>query len=188
MHQRLGSLFLIGLLGVVGCSRGLQNGSSTTTANSSPVPAAGPPTSSSAQPPTPGGDTRNDNTIAVTAGSDTAGVDIAVSPAVGTENAIVLGKLSDGFAANTGTTVHLASATTIVLFGPGLSGSMSVIISGPNDVGISNVRDAQSQTGTPGIAFDAVIGSSSAVGARTVYLKAANNDITAFTGGLEVTP
>jgi hypothetical protein len=33
-----------------------------------------------------------------------------------------------------------------------------------------------------------VIGGSSALGARSVYLKAANNDITAFTGGLEVLP
>ena len=187
MRQRLGSLFLLGLLGVVGCSRGLQNSSSTTT-SSAPFPAPGPSTGSSAQPPASGGDIRNDNTIAVTAGSDTSGVDIAVSPAAATENAIALGKLSDGFAANTGTTVHLASTDTIVLFGPGLSGGMSVILSGPNDIGISNLRSTQAKDGTPGIAFDTVIGSSSAVGARSVYLKAANNDITAFSGGLEVLP
>lgn len=188
MRQRLGSWFLVGLLGVVGCSRGLQNSSSTTTSSSSPVPAAGSSTPSSAQPPASGGDLSNNNTIAVTAGSDTSGVDVAVSPAAGTENAIVLGKASDGFAANTGTAVHLASTNTIVLFGPGLSGSMSVILSGPNDIGISNLRSTQAQNGTPGIAFDTVIGSSSAVGARSVYLKAPNNDITAFTGGLEVLP
>jgi hypothetical protein len=193
VHLRWGSWFLVGLslvglLGVGGCGRGLQNNLSTTTTSSSPVPTAGSPAASSAQPPASGGDISNDNTIAVTAGSDTSGIDIAVSPAAGTENAIALGKASDGFAANTGTTVHLASTNTILLFGPGLSGSMSVIVSGPNDIGISNLRSTQAKDGTPGIAFDAVIGGSSAVGARSVFLKAANNDITAFTGGLEVLP
>jgi len=96
--------------------------------------------------------------------------------------------MADGFAANTGAIVHQASSNTIVLFGPGLSGSMSVTISGPQDIGVSNLRSVQAKDGTPGLAFDAVIGSSTAVGARTVYLKASNNDITAFTGGLEVLP
>ena len=39
-----------------------------------------------------------------------------------------------------------------------------------------------------GVAFDAVVGATSTPGARTVYLKANNNDITAFAGGLEVQP
>jgi hypothetical protein len=126
--------------------------------------------------------------VTVTAGTDTSGVNIAVSPAAGSENAEALGKVSDGFAANTGVVVHQASSETIVLFGTGLSGSMSVTLSGPNDIGISNVRTAQAKDGTSGVAFDVVIGSTTAIGARTVYLKAANNDVTAFAGGLEVMP
>jgi hypothetical protein len=111
-----------------------------------------------------------------------------VAPAAGTENAIALGKASDGFASNSGTVVHQATTETIVIFGPGLSSAMSVTVSGPNDIGVNNIRGIQAKDGTPGLAFDAVIGSSTAIGARTVYLKAANSDITAFAGGLEVLP
>jgi len=178
----LGSLVSLGLFAVIGCgARGLVNASSTSS-SSSPAPSA------SLQPPTSPGELSNANTILVSAGSSTAGVNVTVSPAMGTENATSLGTLAKGFAANTGVIVHQASAASIVLFGPGLSGSMSVTISGAQDIGVSNVRGMQAKDGTPGIAFDAVIGSSTAIGARTLYLKAANNDITAFTGGLEVQP
>jgi hypothetical protein len=149
-----------------------------------PVPAA-----SSVQPPSPGGgDFSNPNVITVNAGANTSGVNITVSAPAGSENAQALGKLSDGFAANTGAVVHLATTETIVLFGPGLSGLMDVTISGPGDIGVTNIRGVKAQNGTPGIAFDAIVGSSTALGARSVYLKSANNDITAFTGGLEVQP
>ena len=185
MRLQLGSFLLLGLLGVVGCgARGVTNGPSPT----SSAPPVSTPGTSSAQPPASGGDVTNDNTIIVGAGADTANVNIAVAPAMATENAIALGKASDGFAANSGTVVHQAATDTIVLFGPGISGAMSVMISGPNDIGVNNIRGVQSKDGTPGIAFDAVFGSSTAVGARSIYLKAANNDITAFTGGLEVLP
>ena len=76
----------------------------------------------------------------------------------------------------------------VLLFGRGLSGGMTVTISGPGDIGVSNVRSISSTTGTPGIAFDAAVSGSAALGARTVFLKSSNNDITAFTGGLEVFP
>jgi len=65
---------------------------------------------------------------------------------------------------------------------------MGINISGPQDIGVSNIRSIQAKDGTPGVAFDAVIGATTALGARTVYLKANNNDITAFAGGLEVQP
>jgi hypothetical protein len=186
VRLRLGSCLLLGSLILAGCgARGLKDNPSTTSV--SPAPSA-VPTTSAAQPPGSGGDIRNDNTVLVNAGSETAGVNIVVTPAADTENAQALGKSSDGFAANTGTIVHQASTSTIVLFGPGISGAMSVMISGPNDIGVNNLRAVQAKDGTPGLAFDAVIGSSSAPGARSVYLKAPNNDITAFVGGLEVMP
>jgi hypothetical protein len=179
----LGSLVSLGLLAVTGCgARGLVNSASS---SSSSIPA---PAASSVSPSASAGETSNTNTISVSAGNTTAGVNVTVSPASGTENATSLGNMADGFAANTGVIVHQASTSTIVLFGTGLSGGMSVTISGPQDIGMSNVRSVQAKDGTPGVAFDAVIGSSTALGARTVYLKAANNDITAFTGGLEVQP
>ena len=181
--MRLGSWVLaVSVLLLVGCgSRGMQTSSSSTAPT--PVPAT-----SSAQPSGSSGDVTGGNTVTVSAGSDTPGINITVSPASGTENAEALGKVSDGFAANTGVIVHQASTETIVLFGTGLTGGMSVTVSGPNDIGISNVRAAQAKDGTSGIAFDVVIGSTTAIGARTVYLKAANNDVTAFAGGLELMP
>jgi len=179
----LGSLVSLGLLAINGCgARGLVNTPSSSS-SSTPVPA-----SSSLQPSASAGAVSNTNTVSVSAGSNTGGVNVTVSPATGTENATSLGTMADGFAANTGVIVHQASTSTIVLFGAGLSGGMSVTISGPQDIGVSNLRSVQAKDGTPGVAFEAVLGSSTALGARTVYLKAANNDITAFTGGLEVYP
>ena len=183
MRLLLGSILLFGLAGVVGCgARGLANNPASST-SSVPVPAT-----SSSQPTTATGDISNTNAVTVAAGGNASGVDITVSPALGSENATSLGTMAAGFAANTGAIVHQASSNTIVLFGPGLSGAMSVTISGPQDIGVSNIRSVQAKDGTPGVAFDAAIGSSTAVGARTVFLKASNNDITAFTGGLEVLP
>ena len=183
MRLLLGSGLISILMVLAGCgTRGLTS-TSAVTSSSTPTPAA-----TTSQPPVSAGSLSASSEVTVTAGQNSPGVDVTVSPASGTENAMVLGTLADGFAANTGATVHQASTNTIVLFGPGLSGSMSVSISGPQDVGISNIRSVQAKDGTPGMAFDAVVGSSTATGARTVYLKAANNDVTAFTGGLEVLP
>jgi hypothetical protein len=178
----LGSGLIFILTVLAGCgTRGLTSNAAATS-SSIPTPA----TATSA--PTSAGSLSTSNTVTVSAGENSAGIDITVSPSAGTENALVLGRLTDGFASNTGVTVHQATTNTIVLFGPGLSGSLAVTISGPQDIGVSNIRSVQAKDGTPGVAFDAVIGSSTAIGARTVYLKSANNDVTAFTGGLEVQP
>jgi hypothetical protein len=76
----------------------------------------------------------------------------------------------------------------VILFGQGLSGSMTVTIDGPQDISVSNVRSITSTQDKPGVAFDASVSSSAALGARTVFLRTSNDDITAFTGGLEVVP
>ncbi|HKT24675.1 MAG TPA: hypothetical protein VJR04_08720 [Terriglobales bacterium] len=180
------SLIAVGMLVFEGCGeRGLTSSSLTspTAPLSNPSASAAPPSASSPA------DLSTANVVTVSSGGKSSGIDIVVAPAAGAENAIALGTLADGFAANTGVTVHQASTDTIVLFGPGLSGAMGVSISGPQDVGVSNIRSIQAKDGTPGLAFDAVVGATSAPGARTVYLKAIDNrDITAFAGGLEVQP
>ena len=179
------SVIAVGLLVFEGCSgRGLTSSSLTTPTAplSNPSASSAPPSSSS---PT---DLSTANIVSVSAGAKSSGVDIVVAPAAGAEKAMALGTLADGFAANTGVIVHQASTDTIVLFGPGLSGAMGVSISGPQDIGISNIRSIQAKDGSAGVAFDAVVGATSTSGARTVYLKANNNDITAFAGGLEVQP
>jgi hypothetical protein len=118
------------------------------------------------------------------------GTDITVSAPASNPapNAQALGATTDshGTAENTGTIVTRGSTVTVLLFGPGLSGSMQVTISGPSDIAISQIHGIQSTTGVPGIAFQAVVAANAAVGARTVFLQSANSDITTFTGGLEI--
>ncbi|HKU27764.1 MAG TPA: hypothetical protein VJQ54_20000 [Candidatus Sulfotelmatobacter sp.] len=179
------SLVCLGLLVFDGCGeRGLTSSSLTspTAPLSSPSASSAVPSAASAA------DLSSANVVTVNAGARVSGVDIVVAPPAGAENAIALGTLSDGFAANTGVIVHQASTNTMVLFGAGLSGDMQVNISGPQDIGVSNIRSVQAKDGTPGVAFDTVIGATTALGARTVYLKSSNNDVTAFAGGLEVQP
>lgn len=76
----------------------------------------------------------------------------------------------------------------MILFGPGLSGNMTVTLSGPSDISVSNIQSISSTMNVPGISFSAAVSSSAALGARTVVLQSPNNDITTFAGGLEVVP
>lgn len=122
-----------------------------------------------------------------------SGIDIPVaSPADASgPNAELLGtsELTDRtIATNSGSTIRRGATMKVILFGRALSGSLQVTIGGPPDITVSNVRSITSTDGTPGIAFDAAVSSGAAVGARTVYLRSANDDITAFAGGLEVIP
>lgn len=89
---------------------------------------------------------------------------------------------------NTGATIQRNSASRVVLFGTGLSGTMQVSINGPtiNDITIGNVQSVTATDGTPGISFTATVPAAAATGARTVVLRSTQDDITTFTGGLEV--
>lgn len=152
----------------------------TSTSNPAPVPA---PTSSGSNP-TP---------INVAAGQNVAGVNITVTPPAGSPapNAQDLGvnPVSGlGMALNTGGAIHRGSTMRILLFGPGLNGSMKVTIAGPKDISIGTLQAVQATDNTPGVAFTATAASNAELGARTVYLRAANGDLTSFTGGLEVIP
>ena len=74
----------------------------------------------------------------------------------------------------------------VLLLGTGLSGSMQIQISSPQDIGVSDIRGVAAQGSTPpGIQFTATVSSSAALGGRTVTLTS-GNDMTAFAGGLEV--
>jgi hypothetical protein len=130
--------------------------------------------------------------VTVAGGATASGVDITVVGAAGTNpNAEVLGVApvgAAGSAINTGDTIQRGTTMKVLLFGAGLTGSLEVIVSGPQDFTISNVRNITATDNTPGVAFDLSVNSNAALGARTVLLKASDNDITAFTGGLEVVP
>ena len=163
----------------VGCGGGSSNAPPTP----APAPPSLPPGSGAVSPPT---------TVTVAGGASVGGIDVTVptpakSPA---ENAQVLGTStgSGGSASNTGSTIHRGETKTVLLFGPGLVGSMQVTITGPADIVISNIQSIQSTKNTPGIAFTAAVNADAALGARTVILQATNDDITTFTAGLEVVP
>ena len=137
---------------------------------------------------TGGGSVSAPTVVTVAGGQKSSGVNIAVSTPASTTspNAESIG--IGNSAANTGTTISQGSTQTVILFGPGLSGSMTVSLTGPADISVSNIQGIMSTTNVPGISFSAAVSSSAALGARTVILQATNNDITTFAGGLEVVP
>lgn len=131
--------------------------------------------------------------VSVGGGQTVSGIDIAVaSPANSSgPNAELLGVSGineSTTARNSGASIPRGSTMKVVLFGRALSGALTVTIGGPNDIIVSNVRSVSASDGTAGIAFDATVSAGAALGARTVYLRSSNDDITAFTGGLEVVP
>jgi hypothetical protein len=162
-------------------------GGSNNTANNTPN---NPPSTGNPPPPTnPGPQNLGaPNVITVAAGANTGGVDITVAAPVSNPaiNALNLGTSAAGFASNTGVMVPRGSTQGIILFGPGITGDLTVTLSGPGDITVSNPRTIKSTNGTSGIAFDVNIPANAAPGARTVFLRSSNNDITAFTGGLEI--
>lgn len=129
--------------------------------------------------------------IIIAGGSTVTGADITVpaapSPAL---NALVLGVVnitaSGGSASNAGASVLRGTQAQVLMFGPGLNGNLQVAISGPNDIGISNIQGITSTKGTPGVEFVITVPGSAAIGARTVFLTNASGAVTTFTGGLEV--
>ena len=182
MPRLLLSLTLAVTLLSLACGGGSNNTSKTTPNN--PPPPSSPPPPSNPGPQNLGAP----NVVSLTAGGTASAVDITVaSPATNPViNALNLGTTTAGFASNTGATVQRGLTQGIILFGPGVSGDLSVTVSGPGDITVSNVRTIKSTNGTSGIAFDAKIPADAAPGARTVFLRSSNNDITAFTGGLEI--
>jgi hypothetical protein len=84
--------------------------------------------------------------------------------------------------------IHQGATDFVLLFGPGLSGNMTVKVSGPPDITVSNITGITATDKTPGVAFQATVNSGAALGARTVWLQNPQNDVTTFTGGLEVVP
>lgn len=129
--------------------------------------------------------------VTVAAGaSATADISVASPKSSPTPNAQFLGvNLAQGGATVTGDTVSRSQGTaTMTMYGAGLAASMQVLITGPKDITVGKPVAIQAQDGTPGLQIPITLTSSSALGARTVILENANNDITTFAGGLEVVP
>ncbi len=132
--------------------------------------------------------------VAVASGQTVTAVDIAVpapvaSPAPNAQFlGVCTGACSGASAFGTGAQIHQGETATVFLFGSGLSGNMRVMISGPADIAVSNIAGTTAQDGTSGVEFTAVVQSGAGLGGRTVLLINSQNDITTFTGGLEVVP
>lgn len=128
--------------------------------------------------------------VSVGSGQTTQGVDIlvpAVAPAINADALGVAGLSSGGGTAfNTGATVARGSSVRVLVFGKGLNDNTQISISGPNDITVSNAQGIKSTDNAPGVEFTIAVSSTAAVGARTVILRNANDDIATFTGGLEV--
>jgi hypothetical protein len=131
--------------------------------------------------------------VNVASAQPVSGVDIAVNSATSspTPNANSIGvaqTLSGASASNTGTTISQGTTMFVLLFGQGLSGNVQVMLSGPADITVSNIQSIMATDGTPGVAFQAAVASNAALGGRTVVLQDSNDDISTFTGSLEVVP
>src|SRR5262249_49685119 len=98
-------------------------------------------------------------------------------------------KRGSGVASTTGDTVSRSQGTaTVTMYGPGLSSSMTVTISGPADITVGALTGITASDGTPGVQFPITMDGTTALGARTVIMEDASGNLTTFAGGLEVLP
>ena len=186
--RRLLPVLILAVLGV-GCGGVPKSGSTpspaaTQTSSSNPAPTSTSGAASGSPLPAP---------LVVTAGATqtVSGIDIAVatpaaSPAPNAQDLGVNQQNVRGSASNTGGTLPRGNSMRVIIFGPGLSSSMQVRVSGPPDVSVSDLAAVQATDNTPGVSFTATANSNAALGARTVYLQNSQGDVTTFTGGLEV--
>jgi hypothetical protein len=130
--------------------------------------------------------------VTVSAGATASGIKISVvSPQSSpTPNAKFLGvNFAQGGATVTGDTVSRGQGSaTVTMYGPGLTSGMKVSITGPGDITVGALTAITAQDGTPGVQFPITLTNATALGARTVVMQDAKNDVTTFSGGLEVVP
>ena len=180
------AIFVLGFAVLLaGCG---SNGGSTS--GNTPTPGSPQPTPAPSGTPSP---LNAPTVVNVGGGGTVSGADIAVvAPSGGAPNAQVLGVVpmgsGGGSASNTGDQMHRGTTAHILMFGPGLNGNMQVQLSGPQDYTVANKSSIMSTDNTPGIEFDLTLNGGAALGARTVILTDSNNNVTTFTGGLEVLP
>jgi hypothetical protein len=169
---RTGIVFLIGIF-LTACGGGGSNSIGSSGSSGSGGGSGSPP--------------RQFTAVNVASGKTSTGIDVTVAPPAASPapNAQVLGA-GGNTAFGTGAQIHRGQTASVLLFGSGLSGSMTVRISGPADITVTSINAVKATDGTPGIQFSAAVSSGAALGGRTVFLTDSQNDITAFSGGLEV--
>lgn len=184
---RSGSRLLLFFLSALSFSLLIAGCGGTSASTSTPSPSGGGGGGGSGG----GGSVSAPRVVSVSGGANVTGIDIAVVPKSGTApNIEVLGVTSGsgGSAFNTGDQIHRGSTMTVLTFGKGMTSIPKVTISGPSDIAVNNIQKITAKDGTPGIAFTAQVDSGAKLGARTVRMVDSNNNITVFSGGLEVVP
>jgi hypothetical protein len=128
--------------------------------------------------------------VSVAAGQTASGINIVVPAPASSPipNATLVG--ADGsHAFSSGDVLHRNTTATVIIAGTGLNTSMKASFSGPADITIGPLQSVTFQGGGgTGLSFPATIAPNAALGARTLILQDAKNDITTFAGGLEVVP
>lgn len=138
-----------------------------------------------------GGGTVNAPVVVSVSGTQSpTGINIVVPAPVSspTPNATLVG--ADGVHAfSSGDVLRRNTTATVIIAGTGLNTSMKASFSGPADISIGPLQSVTFQGGKgTGVSFPATIAPNAALGARTLILQDAKNDITTFAGGLEVVP
>jgi hypothetical protein len=138
-----------------------------------------------------GGGVNPPTIVSVSAGQAVLGVNISVAAQASSPTPNVTAAGADGKSAFSGGDVmHQNSVATIIVFGPGLNTSMKASFSGPGDIAIGPLQSVNftDPKAPPGLRFTATVASNAALGARTLVLQDTKNDITTFSGALEVVP
>jgi hypothetical protein len=171
---------LLLVAGLIACGGGSSKTSSNPTTPTAPSSGG---TSNS------GGNLTTPQVVTVANGQSTTGTNIIVPNTAAAFNITLLGVNSPSAttisASNVGGAVARGATAIILIFGPGLTGSETLSLSGPNDISITGERGVKSTDGTPGIEFQVTVGSDAALGARTLSVKQGSN-AAAFVGGIEV--
>ena len=127
--------------------------------------------------------------VSVSAGQTASGVNISVAAPASTPtpNATLVGAHAIS-AFSTGDVLPQNSSATVIVAGTGLNPSMKASLSGPGDITVGALQSVTFHDQSKGISFTVVVSPTAALGARTLILQDTKNDITTFTGSLEVVP
>jgi hypothetical protein len=87
---------------------------------------------------------------------------------------------------NTGDVILRGTTPDVLISGPGITATSTVRISGPGDITVTGQGGIKDSTGTiPGVRVTLNVPPNAVPGLRTVFI-VTGNDMTTFTGGLEV--
>ena len=136
------------------------------------------------------------NPVTVAAGATAVDITVPGPSQTPPSNAQFLGTVPAGTAQgasvtlfSTGDIVHQGTTPTVLISGTGIGSTSSVRISGPGDVTVNGalrpLHDATTGAVVPGLAMDLIVAPNAQIGPRTVFITT-GNDMTTFTGGLEV--